>query len=324
MPKQPAQISAYYADPQAKDKLIIAMAFDDNYLFPGLVSIFSARSNKSSSFYLIIAFDRQSLSEQSRHQIAQVCEAIDIQLEFIEIDLPDFLPAHGHLTAATWARLFLPQIIPSPFIYLDADIVCCPGWDELSRYLSSESHGVSGVRENADYSNQLNDAVTASNENYFNGGVLVFRPALLPDQFSHEVIEAAKNYKKHGFEWFDQDVLNFVLGGRVEILPPAFNVKVFPHTKSELYPKARILHFAGSQKPWTAIFRFRFFYTYSSRRWSRVAKKMLRTLRSQGVDILSLRLAFRCLAVRDGLDITKYKGLKRLALPAIRRIFANL
>jgi lipopolysaccharide biosynthesis glycosyltransferase len=305
-----------------KDKLIVAMAFDDKYLFPALVAIYSAYLRQASRFKLLVAYDSAMLSPVSRNRIYQVCELIGLELGFIELRLPKFLATHGHFSALTWARLFLPEEIDRPFVYLDADTVCDNGWGELFANFDLGTTGISAVLQGINGLSADNAAVAASKGNYISAGVMVVRPALLPITFREEALEACKNYSQNGFQWVDQDVINFVLEGRVDLLESRFNVLVPLVGKKKL--EGNILHFAGSQKPWTALYRFRYFYSFSVKRWGGEARRMLKGLETLGFDVSPLRESFRLLAVDDGLDILSYRGFKRWLLPVVRKVFSKL
>lgn len=320
--KKPTAQNIDIYNSHTQDKLIVSMAFDDRYLFPALVAIYSAYSRQAAEFKLLVAYESSKLSGDSRNTISQACGVMGIELGFIELQLPKFLATHGHFSALTWARIFIPQDINSPFVYLDADTICESGWDELFTYFGLGVSGISAVLEGVDGLNAENAAVAASRGNYISAGVMVVRPALLPETFLEESLEACKNYAQNGFQWVDQDVINFVLQGRVDFLENRFNVLVPLVGREEL--EGTILHFAGSGKPWTAVHRFRYFYSFSVRKWAAEARRMLNGFETHGLDVSSFRESYRLLAVDDGLDILRYRGLKRWLLPIIRKVFSKL
>jgi len=322
MVKKTAGENTHTLSSHPHNKFIVAMAFDDKYLFPALVAIYSAYSRRSSEFKLLVAFDPSQLSSESRSKVSKVCELIGVELGFIELHLPKFLAIHGHFSALTWARLFIPEEINRPFVYLDADTVCNSGWDELFNHLSLGTTGISAVLQPVEWLSSGNAAIAATQGKYISAGVMVVRPALLPTTFLEDSLEACKNYVQHRFEYVDQCVINFVMGGRVDVLDDRFNILVPLAVRSKT--EGTILHFAGSVKPWTAINRFRFFYSYSVKKWAHGARGMLRALKTLGLDVSPLRESFRLLAVDDGLDILNYRGLKRVMLPVIRRVFSRL
>lgn len=307
---------------QPQEKFIVAMAFDDKYLFPALVAIYSAYSNRSAGFKLIVAYDSSQLSSDSRNRISQVCGLIGVELGFIKLSLPKFLAVHGHFSALTWARIFIPEDIKRPFVYLDADTVCGLGWSELFTHFGLGATGISAVLHGVDGLNDDNAAVAATKGRYISAGVMVVRPTLLPKTFREDSLEACRNYSKNGFQWVDQDVINFVLEGRVEFLEDRFNVLVPIVSRKKL--EGTVLHFAGSEKPWTAIYRFRYFYSFSVRKWANEARRMLRGLKALGLNVGPLLESFHSLSVDDGIDSVGQRGFKKLLLAVIRKVFSRL
>jgi hypothetical protein len=92
-----------------------------------------------------------------------------------------------------------------------------------------------------------NTAFQAAQDAYFNAGVLLVDPLRWRrsgmDRLWDELIATQS---ERGFIYQDQDVLNYLLAGRVGLLPAGFN-----HIVSEATDGTEsILHFAGFPKPW--------------------------------------------------------------------------
>jgi lipopolysaccharide biosynthesis glycosyltransferase len=97
-------------------------------------------------------------------------------------------------------------------------------------------------------SSNFNRAIIESNNRYFNAGVLILNAS----RWSHERLDlkcekAILDYNQLSFEFADQCVLNYILKGEyLEInkdfntIPEEFRIR-----------RTKLLHFAGSIKPWT-------------------------------------------------------------------------
>jgi lipopolysaccharide biosynthesis glycosyltransferase len=123
-----------------------------------------------------------------------------------------------------------------------------------------------------------NFAKMVSKNRYLNSGVLVMNPHLLDSAFEERVYSAIQNYSNLGFQWHDQCVLNFVMEGRVGLIDKKYNHQ-FP-TDSLLCSNSPVLHFTGSQKPWTASNDKQF--AFGVRKWRSTFKSMLRAVADNG------------------------------------------
>jgi lipopolysaccharide biosynthesis glycosyltransferase len=95
-----------------------------------------------------------------------------------------------------------------------------------------------------------NQSYLKSNGRYFNSGVMVLAPKELSKVFDDKILEQLiLEYDELGFQWSDQCVLNYIIGGKYEALDRNLN------TRPEEYEPmlCRILHFSGNEKPWNAL-----------------------------------------------------------------------
>jgi lipopolysaccharide biosynthesis glycosyltransferase len=305
----------------------LAMAFDDHYLVPALVSIFTARETCRTHFRLVVVYDPGRLSLDSREFLSKSCSTLGVNLQMISFQLPDFLKTHGHFSEATYARLFMPKLIGVPFLYIDADTVFEAGWQEIETEVSHEASGsiayaLHGVSTDTSHSTPSNSAFSASRGKYLNSGVLIFDPSLLVDDFEDRVRAACRDYEELGFQWVDQCVLNYVMKGRVGLIKPIFNVQLSLNSKKPSH--ARILHFVGAQKPWVAVHRFRYFYSYPVRKWWASAQNLAQHLDESGVESQEFRIKVRQTAEVDGINPKTLGLAKKILLPIIRSVFSKL
>jgi lipopolysaccharide biosynthesis glycosyltransferase len=305
----------------------LAMAFDDHYLVPALVSIFTARETCRTHFRLVVVFDPGRLSLDSREFLSKICSSLGVNLQMISFQLPDFLKTHGHFSEATYTRLFMPKLIGVPFLYIDADTIFEAGWQEIEVEVSHETSGsiayaLRGVTHNTSHLSSSNSAVSASRGKYLNAGVLIFDPNLLADDFEDRVREACRNYDELGLQWVDQCVLNYVMKGRVGLIKPSFNVLLSLNSKKPSH--ARILHFVGAEKPWVAVHRFRYLFSYPVRKWWASARRLARYLDESEVENREFRIKVRRIATVDGINPKTLGLAKKILLPILRSLFSKL
>lgn len=93
----------------------------------------------------------------------------------------------------------------------------------------------------------INQAYQAAGDQYFNSGVIVVDPNRWRlDGLDREWVGLASAQGEWGFEFPDQDVLNYLLAGKIGLLSARFNHIV---AESAMGTES-ILHFAGFPKPW--------------------------------------------------------------------------
>lgn len=258
----------------SKDKnqidLQLAFVFDDNYLYPFLIAIYSAALYSDETFSIIVGDAGVNLSDESREIITHTCEKLQINLNWCKISLESsFNRSLGHIAPITIGRLALMDVLPSPFVYVDVDLVFLHGWQKLL----SEGDFLSGIVVKAvedAIPTQLKKEWTSIGTNkafnserpYFNAGVLVVNPEVWREfEYSNKWRDLYfDKYDSLGFRFLDQDILNYLLAEKIVILPEQFNFQVtwgmsgqkncrFPSKTSDL-SLPFVLHFIGSAKPW--------------------------------------------------------------------------
>ncbi len=302
------------------------MGFDDNYLFPALVTIFSARQTFAGPINLIVAREANSLSASSTDLLVRVCEALDVSVRLETLHLPVGAISSGHISKITWARVALLTTLKSGFVWLDADLILRPGWDALL-ITDLDGFALGGVLDNSAPSlessgMEANFAKVAAGTKYVNAGVLVAEPSRIGSSHSERLNEAVSNYSSKGFQWLDQDAINYAFEGRVKLLPSEFNKQVSPRSLFKI--EAKILHMTSDMKPWLGPFRLAFFWAKSVRDFNKVQKELERRFQNSAETLRAIR-AVRARALRaEKLDWSREPIPKRFLLQLSRRIWKGL
>lgn len=172
------------------------------------------------------------------------------------------MPTRGHITQATYYRLFLPEVLPERverFVYLDSDVVVRRPIEDLWS-TDLEGHTLAAVMKPR--ASEYRDVGLQSETDYFNSGVLVidarrWRAAGVRDAALGHAIR-----DPHCLHGHDQPALNRVFAGRWKRLDLRWNqqFKFFVHTAGYLrLPRAElrrlrrdpfIIHYTTSSKPW--------------------------------------------------------------------------
>lgn len=245
---------------------LVATAFDDRYLWPWACTIFSAMESSREPLRVLVANTNNMLSAKAANMAKALLDVLGAEgrVEDVRVEVKDF--SRYQWNATVYARLGLLDTLDEVFLWLDSDLLLCPGWHTIfevgSQMLEDESLLACAVRDRQRTLDLLkkegtNEAYLAAGDNYFNTGVFLADPRRwrregLQDQWVDLVGEA----EARGFVFPDQDVLNFLLAGRAGLLAGTFN-----HIVSEtMSGREIVLHYAGYPKPWALTSAGRAFF----------------------------------------------------------------
>ena len=231
----------------------IVTASDRNYIPGVLVLIASVARHNPQARFSVLAVDWQ---EADFTQLAALARHLDVTITPLPLTaarLDGLSITRRHLTTTTYARLFLPELLPEAdrLLYMDCDMVVtgpldgawncdlgdhlvaavpCPGPDpEVLRLL--------GLSQGA----------------YVNGGFLLLNMARWRAEKIAETCLEALTRTPEKFPTQDEAALNYFCAGRILYLPAVYNI----YATQFLYPAQlcppediRVLHFIIGKKPW--------------------------------------------------------------------------
>lgn len=239
------------------NKLRIASAIDDNYVFPLIMLFYFASTTTYEKLTFIIAFDESKLSVENRNLIRLCALELKIEIEFRKIKLQENQKNNFHISSTAYARLFLADEIGGKFIWLDSDLMLMPGWDVRLKHEIAQigDAQIAGVRDSImtterNIRNSSNLALQNMGKNYFNSGVVIINSDIWQaNKMPFAWRQAMDNYDIYGFEYSDQCILNFVSQESFKLMSFGLNVLNISSEKRKkevIYIK----HFAGNVKPW--------------------------------------------------------------------------
>ncbi|ODT22467.1 MAG: hypothetical protein ABS35_14695 [Kaistia sp. SCN 65-12] len=227
--------------------MIIVSASDQNFVPGLLVLLYSAwLNNRTARFYVIDA----GLGTDGTARVTSLCARYGIDCRILRADPEQLarLPSAGHLTSATYARLFLPDLLPEHdrAIYLDSDAVVIGDLEPLWAFDLGDDL-LAGVVDPGMLPDTLQKFGVPPGQ-YVNAGVLLMNL----ERWRSEGIGArcVDQLMRHpDFELADQTAINIVAKGRIRHLDRRFNffaATPMPTKDADL----RVLHFTGPDKPW--------------------------------------------------------------------------
>jgi len=233
------------------EKNLICTGIDDNYMWPWMVSIYSAKANSSEDFRILVGFIKDSLSDKNITLIRGFCEVLEIEVGFQEFEF-NYEVKTTNLPVQAYIRLLWLDLLDENFLWLDSDTLLLANWQSIFHQKSSrENWIIKAVKDptSLEIVNEAfeNQAFKKGKELYFNSGIFIANPKKWREYgFDNKWPLVAASHKKLGFYFHDQDVLNYLLFAKQSLLDPSFNS--FVAVKSSL--DAKILHFIGKRKPW--------------------------------------------------------------------------
>ena len=247
-------------------EIVVAVASDDAFLLGAITTMFSVVRSTPDSSLTFVLLDC-GLEARSRERLMSVVDtwgsSVTLRIERVSTRALGTLPLSELYSPATYARLFLPNLLPDVdrVLYLDSDV--------LARRSATDAACVSlGVDQvcaaavdatcptieiglvPGSWADQRSGSAP-----YFNAGVLVMD---LESWRAEALSERLYDFLVHGGwenRFADQDALNAILGPRFVALPPGTNYQLSrePGTHktkiSGLARNASFLHFIGA-KPW--------------------------------------------------------------------------
>ena len=252
----------------------IVFAIDNNVVMQCGVTITSLLMNaEADTFYDIYILCNQSQLMDENKKVLQLAFVGEKGCKITFVDVGESFKeseglAEGHITTATYFRLAIPALFPQfdKVIYADIDMIFQQDLSEL--YQSSLPHEelVAAVLDLAIddkyyFMSELPARIGKSEKDYFNAGFLVMN---LEQMRKSDVQEELTRHAKIKYDMNDQDVLNIVCNGKVQMLPSVYNFQpahfanfIWGKDKSDIsfdgLFKQATLHYTGAYKPWNSL-----------------------------------------------------------------------
>ena len=258
---------------EKKDKIHIALAFDQNFIAPFyvlLTSIFLNNNEKQFVFHAIV----EELDEKQRELILFFVQQNKAEILFYSVDaklIKQFTLSveSPHITSATYYRLFFPELLSKDIdrlIYLDTDIIVIGELDKL--YHSSIEDSTIGAVADAKVRSRPDLGIVKEGE-YFNAGVLLINLNQWRElKITERTIKFLMTYPDK-ILLADQDALNNVLLNNWYKLDKKYNITFYDvpnNLKKNQFDRFLndkvIIHYTTQNKPWllTCTNRLRYLY----------------------------------------------------------------
>ena len=270
--------TSYQSNTQQKI-IPIAMATDNNYVYPTLVSMTSMLENKNKDtkleFHIMLSGKVTGENKEKFKKLIKYYPDCSVNL----IDMKNIFSnakISGYVTVPTYYRMNLPSLLPQydKVLYIDSDTIVNKDLQELFN-VNVDEYYIAGsfdlhVSKIPNYEKKLG---IKNMGQYINAGVaLMNTKKMREDKLEKKFSDFIPTLSKRGLGFQDQDIINAICYENIKLLSPTYNVFVnifyvyensmpsllLDCCSNEEWNKLRrndskimkILHWAGGTKPW--------------------------------------------------------------------------
>lgn len=248
----------------------IAFAFDNNLILPACICISSLLMNaKENTFYDIFILHSANtvLNKDKLNKIPEFYKNCKIQYIKVDNTFDNAFEIRG-ITAATYYRLLIPELIPQydKIIYADVDIIFRMDLSALyntdlgNNFIAATRElGMNYTEAGKKYINSMKELKLGE---YIQAGFIVMNSKILKEE---NIPFLFRSLSKKKLKYQDQDILNITCKGRILYLSLEYNMTDYsyllsvkkPELMQNLFPSEVIkkamqtgnIHFNG-HKPW--------------------------------------------------------------------------
>jgi len=245
---------------QKKKMNTIVTGHNTGYVYPWMLMARTCALNTTGSFKMIAANMNNSMDARDIHFMSEYAKHLGINFEILDLALPeDLMKQLGRMAIGYISLLFL-DALDEDFVWLDSDLILKPGWEKIFDLGGDKELGgktikhpvIRAAKDRAATVNQhkfknRNGAYLKNPQNYFNCGVMWLSPSNWKKFKLDEVWkDVVRRESELGLEFIDQDILNYLLHDKVEIMSKRLN-----YITGDFYVRDPLItHFAGYPKPW--------------------------------------------------------------------------
>lgn len=238
------------------NEINICLASDNNYVCYASVLIASILLNANADDNLNIYILENGISDENKEKVLSLKRIKDFNIKFVSPDNNLFKPyldikTHAYLTMPAYYRLKLPSLLPDvdKIIYFDCDMVVNSSLKELF-YSDLNGNYIGGVLDVRPFRMNRKSKLPLFNL-YVNSGMLLidlkkWREENVEEQFLNYAIN-----NKEDIFCGDQQIINYVLQGKIKRLPNKWNVQSSNFmNRSSLMKYPNVIHYIAQHKPW--------------------------------------------------------------------------
>jgi lipopolysaccharide biosynthesis glycosyltransferase len=224
---------------------------DNNYVWPLLVSLYSAKKSFTSFNKVYVLYNPEFLDFKMISFIEKQSRLFGLRTRFIALNSLNHSYKNAHITPTSYLRLQIATISRGMAFWFDADLLFLDNWAQLLAYARDDGTECQPIYARLHWGNPestTNQAIIKSKGKYFNSGLLLINSKRWRTKsVLEDLVVIMSRSIELGFEWADQCVLNYYFQGEYGAIESVYNSLPSEYDSNQ----TRIIHFAGSHKPWT-------------------------------------------------------------------------
>lgn len=228
----------------------VCIACDDNYSrYAAVVAasiLKNAQQDDELKFYILDG----GISDENKDKMRGLKSIKNCEFNFVKIDnslFEDYMKVktHGYISLPTFYRLKAASLMPEVdrIIYFDCDMVVNSSLKDLFNSDLGE-FAIGGVSD-------IKKTMVRRNPTYVNAGMLVMDLKRIREE---NIEQQFLDWTREHFDEIkvgDQQIINEVLKGKIQLLPLKWNVQSSNFTNRSSYEvRPNVIHYVGNQKPW--------------------------------------------------------------------------
>ncbi len=214
----------------------------DSQMVLGLAVLLSSMKNHSKhQFVVTVGYLEDSLPLRDRNFLHRIAHHLKIEVSFQELPNRRLFIRQGHISPTTFTKFLLSDMFETPHVWIDADTVALPGWDQIFQHLvgCSESESlVVAARGTSKKPNKDGPSNLA-----FNAGVLGWPEGKRKD-WETPLSDMGPVATQEQF------LFNQLYSEFTKTIPEKFNLLTYRVDSLEPSDMPFIIHYAGAHKPW--------------------------------------------------------------------------
>ena len=219
----------------------VVCAVDSQMAYGLAVLLSSLKDTTQKDFTLTIGYLGERLSGEDRRFLAEVTNELKIETTFLPLPDRDVFITQGHISPTTFAKFLLGDEYPTPHLWIDADTVALPGWDQIFDEVASCSTAEGLVV--AERGSSSSGPLEKPSDLPFNAGVLGWPRGPRRDwETPLTTLDAVDTQ--------EQFLFNQLYASTARRVPEKFNLLTYRVDSLDPHHMPHILHYAGAHKPW--------------------------------------------------------------------------
>ncbi len=234
----------------------LAFCIDENYVRQAGVALVSLLQNNPVAHFQVFVFS-SGLSEKGQNKLLKLKRRFkNVSIRFVTVDetaVDNFDLTIDYISKETFFRYFIPDLLPNvdKILYLDADVMVRGDITPLWRTDVSDYYLAGCADRFIEKGNYKTEIGLKPEETYINAGVLLMNLSAMRRAGIGARLVAVTEELRGKIKYQDQDALNIVCRGKIKVCDIIYNFAMANfHSHKKMAPKAVIVHFTGSKKPW--------------------------------------------------------------------------